>query len=521
MRTGWPNIGPPVRSDPVSDLRTNSGAAADLLVELQRDGGEPLHRQLEGAIRSRIRDGRLRAGTSLPSTRRLAAELGVSRGVVVETYQQLAAEGYLASRSGGYTRVALDLDARDAHDAGAAHDSRHAAPSPTAWRAPSTPRTTAPRPPLIDFKYCEPDVTQFPRTAWLRSLRRAVHETPASELAYPTGHGAPALHLALTDYLNRARGTSTRPGNVVVCTGFTQGLALLCQVLAARGARRVAVEDPSDPEIRQVPIDAGLEVVGVPVDDDGLRTDVLPALDADALLLTPAHQCPTGAVLSADARAAVVDWARRHDALVVEDDYDSEYRYDRPPVGALQGLAPDHVVYAGSVSKTLSPGLRLGWLVAPGHLVDELAAAKKVADRGSPVLDQIAFADFLARGELDRHMRRMRPVYRRRRDALLTALREELPEVRPSGVSAGLHLTAWLPPDLDEAAVVAGAARQDLKVYGIADYRLPHGSDGNGNGRRAEGPPGLLFGYASIEEARIRDGIARLAEVIAELRVRS
>ena len=478
--------------------------AADLVVELRRDGTEPLHRQLEAAIRSRIRDGRLRAGTSLPSTRRLGGALGVSRGVVVEAYQQLAAEGYLASRSGGYTHVAPDL-AADA--------------TPTPDRTPATATASRPPPdrPWIDFKYCQPDVTQFPRTAWLRSLRRAVYEAPDEQLAYPTGHGVTELRQALADYLNRARGTSARAEDVVVCSGFTQGLALVVQVLAGRGATRVAVEDPSDPEIRQVPIDAGLEVVGVPVDEGGLRVDLLGRIDADALLLTPAHQCPTGAVLSAEARTGVLDWARRRGALVVEDDYDSEYRYDRPPVGALQGLAPDLVVYAGSASKTLSPGLRLGWLVAPEHLVDDLAAAKKTADRGSPVLDQIAFADFLDRGELDRHMRRMRPVYRRRRDALLAALATRLPDLRPAGVSAGLHLTAWLPPEVDEAAVVAGAAERGLKVYGLADYRLGADPGGPGGpGGRPAPEPGLLFGYASLTERQIAEGIEVLAEVIAE-----
>jgi GntR family transcriptional regulator/MocR family aminotransferase len=499
----------------MSDLRTNSGMATDLLVELRRDSAEPLHCQLESAIRAGIRGGRLRAGTSLPSTRRLAAELGVSRGVVVETYQQLVAEGYLTSRTGGYTQVAATWDtgagAGD-HGRGLGNPGSPDGPGRAATASGSggpeaaAPVTTGPR---IAFKYCQPDVSQFPRAAWLRSLRRAVNEAPDDRLVYPSGRGVPELHQALADYLNRARGCSARPENVLVCSGFTQGLALIAQVLVAGGAKRVAVEDPSDDEIRQVPVDAGLELVGVPVDEHGVRVDVLHETDADAVLLTPAHQCPTGGVLSAEARAAVLDWARRRGALVIEDDYDTEYRYDRAPIGAMQGLAPDHVIYAGSASKTLAPGLRLGWLVAPSRLVDALAEAKKTADRGSPALEQVAFADFLARGELDRHMRRMRPVYRRRRDALLAALADRLPELRPAGISAGLHLAAWLPPDLDEAAVVDAAARRDLAVYGIGPYRL----DGTGD-------PGLLFGYASLTEQAIAEGIAILADVIADLRSR-
>jgi GntR family transcriptional regulator/MocR family aminotransferase len=220
--------------------------------------------------------------------------------------------------------------------------------------------------------------------------------------------------------------------------------------------------------------------------------------------VTPAHQFPVGGALPAAARFALIEWAARHDTVIIEDDYDAEYRYDRAPVGAMQGLAPDRVIYAGSVSKTLAPGLRLGWLLAPERFVDALAAAKLSADRGSPVLDQLAFADFLARGEFDRHLRRMRPIYRRRHDTLLGALAEKLPDVRPVGDAAGLHLLALLPPDLDEYAVVTAAAEQGVGVYGIAPYRL------------TPGPPGLLFGYAALNERDIVAGIETLAEVLAQ-----
>jgi GntR family transcriptional regulator/MocR family aminotransferase len=212
-------------------------------------------------------------------------------------------------------------------------------------------------------------------------------------------------------------------------------------------------------------------------------------------------------VLSAEARAAVLRWAAARGALVLEDDYDAEYRYDRQPVGAMQGLAPDRVVYAGTASKTLAPGLRLGWFVLPRHLVDEFAAAKVLADRGSAALDQLTFADFLTRGEFDRHLRRMRPVYRRRRDALLGALAERLPGLRPAGVAAGLHLVAWLPPDLDEAAVIAAAARHGVGINGVTAYRLDR-----------PGPGGLIFGYSSIGERAVRRGVDLLAEAVAEVR---
>jgi GntR family transcriptional regulator/MocR family aminotransferase len=234
----------------------------------------------------------------------------------------------------------------------------------------------------------------------------------------------------------------------------------------------------------------------------------LQGLDADALVLTPSHQWPTGGVLGPEARAAVLRWARQRNALVIEDDYDAEYRYDRAPIGAMQGLAPNHVAYAGTASKTLAPGLRLGWLVLPPRWVDAVATAKIDADRGSPVLDQLTFADFLVHGEFDRHLRRMRPVYRRRRAALLAAVQRRLPDLEPAGAAAGLHLVTWLPPDLDESVVVAAAAARGVGVYGIRPYRLDH----------RLGRDGLIFGYASLNERAIAEGVNELAEVIAALR---
>jgi GntR family transcriptional regulator/MocR family aminotransferase len=476
----------------MADTRTNSGPATDLLVELRRDARVPLHGQLATAIREGIRSGRLRPGNSLPPSRTLAAGLGVSRGVVVEAYEQLTAEGYLAARPGGYTRVAPGLRS-----------------------APATP-PPAPGPAVrVDFSPCRADVSHFPRAAWLRSVRRALHEAPHERLGYLGGQGAPELRRALADYLDRARGTVAEPDRVVVCSGFTQGLGLVSRVLASAGVRRIAIEDPSDPDLRRVPAAAGLEVVGIPVDRDGIAVDALLRSRADAVVVTAAHQCPTGAVLSAEARTALVEWATRRGGWIVEDDYDAEYRYDRAPIGALQGLAPDHVIYAGSASKTLAPGLRLGWLVAPARLVDDLAAAKQAADRGSPVLDQLAFADFLSRGELDRHLRRMRPLYRRRRNTLLDALATHLPSLRPAGVSAGLYLTAWLPPDLDEAEVVDAAARHGVRLYGVAPYRVRPDSPGAPG---ASAGPGLIFGYGDLPEPAITEGITTLATVIAGLR---
>jgi GntR family transcriptional regulator / MocR family aminotransferase len=475
---------PGVRSDPVLLERTNL-RTADLMVPLRRDAGVALHRQIETWIREAIRAGRLPRGTSLPPTRVLARDLQVSRGVVVEAYQQLVAEGYLTSRPGGYTRVAAGSE-------------------PTA-RPPSPALADAP---WIDFCPCRADGSQFPRAAWLRSLRRVLTEASAEDFGYVRGRGAPALQHALAGYLNRVRGTSATPDQIVICNGYAQGIGLIIQTLRKAGAKRLAVEDPcADDDAVPVARAAGLEVVGVPVGERGISADALERIDADALVLTPSHQWPTGAVLSAEARAAVLRWAQRRGALIVEDDYDAEYRYDRAPIGAMQGLAPEQVVYAGTASKTLAPGLRLGWLVAPTHLVDDIAEAKALADRGSPVLDQLAFADFVARGEFDRHLRRMRPRYRRRRDTLVGALRERLPDFEPAGIAAGLHLVAYLPGDLDEATLVAAAARRGVALYGLTPYRVSHA-----------GRPGLIFGYATLDERTIGEGVAVLAEVVAEAR---
>ena len=464
----------------MAEIRTNSG----LLVVLRRDTRIPLHRQVETSIRDSIRAGRLARGATLPPSRALAADLGVSRGVVVEAYQQLAAEGYLASRAGGYTQVA------------AGHALAAAGPSPA--REPRSP---------IDLSYGRADVSSFPRAAWLRAIRGALADAPNSVFGYLTGSGVPQLRVALADYLNRVRGTLAQSDHIVICTGYAQGMTLLIGVLAAAGAKRLALEDPSScddalPAARA----AGLEVIGIPVDGDGIRVDVLRDSDADAVILTPSHQWPTGSVLSAGNRAAVLRWATQRGAIIIEDDYDAEYRYDRTPVGALQGLAPDHVVYAGSASKTLAPGLRLGWLALPGHLAGPVAAAKIAADRGSPALDQLAFADLITRGEFDRHLRRMRPVYRRRRDALLAALARRLPWLEPAGISAGMHLVTWLPPHLDEATVVAAARRAGVGIDAVGPYRIAN-----------PGPGGLIFGYATVGEQAIAEGIDRLARAIGEM----
>jgi GntR family transcriptional regulator / MocR family aminotransferase len=485
---------------------TNLSPVSALAIDLNREGADALHRQIEASIRKRIRSGALPAGVALPATRTLASNLGVSRGVVVEAYAQLVAEGYLTSRSGGYTQVAPAL-ARPARPRPAAIE-----PPPDGSGSPVANPSGAPwsgrARPAVDFGYGRGNLSAFPRGAWLRSVRRVLTQTPDDRLGYIDGRGAPELRSALADYLNRVRGTHAEAETVLVTNGYAQAISLLLGVLAARGATAVAVEDPSaSDDARPSARALGMRITGVPVGGDGVEVDALSALRADALILTPSHQWPTGGVLSPATRAAALAWAQRTGALVIEDDYDAEYRYDRPPVGAIQGLDPDRVVYAGTASKTLAPGFRLGWLVLPRHLVEPVAKAKLLADRGSPILDQLTFADFLSRGEFDRHLRRMRPLYRSRRDALLAALAEHVPDLEPAGIAAGLHVMAWLPDHLREDEVIAAAAGEGVAVAGVAPYRIAPSARG-----------GLIFGYSNLSERAIADGVARLGRAIARLR---
>lgn len=460
------------------------GRAIELLLTLDRSGGsvEPLHAQIERQLREGVRDGRLARGTRLPATRELARQLDVSRGVVVEAYAQLTAEGYLATRRGAGTVVA--------------EGPRRVAPP----RPAALPRTVP-----EDFHPGMPDLASFPRAAWTRSLRAAARDAPDAALGYVDPTGAPALRVALARYLGRARGVAADADQLVVTGGQQQGVALLARALRRRGARRVAVEDPGFLVHRATLSHHGLEPVPVPVDEHGLRTDALAGVAAGAVLVTPAHQAPLGSVLAPARRAALLAWAERNDAFVIEDDYDAEYRYDREPVGALQGLAPERVAYTGGASKVLAPGLRLGWLALPRALVDAVRTEKTFDDLGSPVLEQLALADFLERGELDRHLRRMRPRYRARRDALVAALAEHLPSWRVDGVAAGLHTVALLPADADERALLARARRRDMVLHGLSWYRV------------RPGPPGLVLGYGALAEPALAHAVRRLAAVYDSL----
>jgi GntR family transcriptional regulator/MocR family aminotransferase len=456
-------------------------------VELDRGGELSLGEQLVGSIRESIRSGRLPAGMNMPSTRGLATELGVSRGIVTEAYGQLAAEGYLTTRQGAPVRVSAAVRAATA-------------------RAPA-------RSLLQSFPYHFhpglPDLAGFPRERWLRSLRAALRESPLDALGYGDPRGLPELREALTDYLGRVRGAAADTEQMTICTGFMQGFSLACAVLRGHGVESIALEDPGWHVHRLIAEQAGLGVVPIPVDEEGLRVDELIASDAVVVVVTPAHQFPTGAVLSPARRAALVEWAESEERLIVEDDFDAEYRYDRVGVGALQGLAPERVLYIGSASKRLTPGMRLGWMLAPSWLVWQLATAKAVHDGGSEVVGQLALRDFIARGELDRHVRRMRARYQRRREALLEALARHLPDVRISGPThpaAGLFELVTLPDGVDEPALIKAAAALGAGVEGLALHRFAHGA-----------PPGIVLGFGNLSEPALAQGMRLLGEAYAEV----
>ena len=457
----------------------------ELLLKLDRRSAAPLHAQVESQIRAAIRSGRLAAGAGLPSTRALAEEMGVARGVIVEGYAQLRAEGYLEIRSRGRTFV-----------------SGLATGAETVSAAPAS----APAAIRYDFHPGLPDLEGFPRGAWARALRHAVRTLPAAELGYGDLRGASLLREALAGHLGRARGVVADPGRMMITQGFSQALALACGALRARGVRHIAVEEPCLAPHRAIVESAGLATVPIPVDEHGIRAGELEGSAAGAVLVTPAHQFPLGVVLAPHRRSQLVEWARRHEAFIVEDDYDAEYRYDRGPVGAMQGLAPERVVYGGSASKTLAPALRIGWLVLPDELIGATVERKAVAGQ-APVLDQLALAELISRGDFHRHLRRMRRRYRERRDAMLAALDDHLPEARLGGVAAGLHVVAQLPSGADEAGILAAAYERGVSAHGLSWHRAePDPSR-----------PGLVLGYAGLGVTGIGRGIERLAGAVRSI----
>jgi GntR family transcriptional regulator/MocR family aminotransferase len=402
---------------------------------------------------------------------------------VVAAYEQLAAEGYFIAHRGSGTAIAL---------------LRHTLP-----KAAVDEKTAVPA--RFNFQPGVPDLNAFPRAAWLSSFRRTLRELPAAMLGYPDHRGPLVTRRELASYLARSRATIGDAEQIVLCAGFTQALELVAQLFRARKIRRVAIENPGFGNLRRVFTRVGIATECIPLDEHGLSIERLQESKAEALVVTPAHHYPTGASLSAPRRIALLEWAERRNALLVEDDYDSELRFDRPPLGALQGLAPRRVIYVGTASKSLCPGLRLGWMLASRDLSSDLAQLKRQNDGGAPTLEALTFGEFVRSGAFERHIRTMRSLFRMRHATLTAALRKHLPALQVSGIPAGMHVLLSLPAGCDEARIVAEAREASIRVLDTQQYWMT-------SGKRA---PALVLGYGQLDDERVAEAVVQLAKVIS------
>jgi GntR family transcriptional regulator / MocR family aminotransferase len=459
-----------------------TNCASDVLLDLAGPGG-PLHVQLTRAMREAIRSGRLQAGSTLPPSRRLASELGCSRWVVTEAYAQLAAEGYVTAAAGSGTRV-RDVSGEAMRDQ----------PLPAASETAGSARV------LLDLAPGLPEIRAFPMRQWISAVRSAAAGMASADLGYPDPAGHPYLRQVLAGYLARVRGAEADAANVVITAGATDAIGLLCRVLRMCGHSAVAVEHPGWHRLREVLTTAGLGAVPIPVDDQGLRAGLLYGHDAvRAVIVSPAHQFPAGVVMSPQRRAMLLAWARDSGGLIIEDDYDAEFRYDRRPVGVLQGAGQSSVALIGSVTKTLSPAMGVGWMVTPPG-VTPLVHAAIVRPSGPPVIDQLAFAAFLRSGHYDRHLRAARIRYRARRSRLVEAIATHLPDCRITGAAAGLHMLMHLPAGADAASAARLALAAGVKVANLDIYRftpIPH-------------EPALVLGYGNLGDHQVEPAVARL-----------
>ena len=475
-------------------------------------------------LRRAISDGRLPVGSKLPATRVLAGELRVSRGVVTEAYQRLIEDGQLAGRGRAGTRVVAAPIAMPAPEQAGPPDGEF-----TRTGTPAGP----PRPPgpaifpyalgagvfdslraaqcRIDLSPGVPDLAAFPRAAWLRAERTVLSALSPASFSYGDPRGAPVFRAAVTHWLARNRGIRVDPAEVIIVAGVAQALALLARALRQSGLSAVAVEDPGSLGARQQLQSWGVDTPPVPVDARGLRVGELRASGAAAVMLTPAHQFPTGVVLDGARRRELRQWAR-DGGLIIEDDYDAEHRYDRPPVPALRAALPEQVCYAGSVSKLLAPALRTGWLLVPPGYRDAIVAAKRDTDLGNAVLPQLVLAELMESGELERHLRLLRKRHVRRRDAMIQAIGTHLPQARVHGAAAGLHLTLTF----DALASSPDPAGPDPADVELAAAALDRGVKVQPLSWHSQGPcaPGLVLGYAASTPAEIHDGVALIGALL-------
>ncbi|MEJ2855443.1 MULTISPECIES: MocR-like pyridoxine biosynthesis transcription factor PdxR [unclassified Saccharothrix] len=447
--------------------------------ELLLPGGLAGRRAVESELRRAVRDGRLKPGTRLPSSRDLADQLGVARGTVTSAYTQLVGEGYLEAKRGSGTTVTAACD----------------------WPNTFPTATDQPRPWRYDLRPGVPALSAFPRDEWLQATRTALTALTADDLGYPDPAGFAPLRQELADYLGRVRAVAAHPSDVVVVNGAAQGISLLGRVLRAAGHTSVAIEEPSHYGAADMLRSHDLALHPIPVDDKGIRVTELSTTDTRAVLVTAAHQFPLGVVLHPDRRRALLDWARERDAVIIEDDYDAEHRYDRPATGAMQALDPSRVAYQGSTSKVLAPALRLGWLVLPPALREAVVERKRLDDLGSGTLHQAAFTQLLRSGGYDRHLRRTRQLYRARRDALLDELARVRPDWTPIGVAAGLHVVLRLPDGTDDRDLSTRLARAGINAPPLSDYA------------RVPTFPGLVLGYAATTPDRLRRAVQEIDEL--------
>jgi GntR family transcriptional regulator/MocR family aminotransferase len=475
---------PAPRSVQLTDLITAPRGARPPIqaewISLQRFDGETLRAALARTLREAILSGALRSGVRLPASRALATQLRVSRGVVSDAYQLLEIQGFLVSRSRAAPVVAR-LPSRSA-----------------AYAVPEVD----PGPPRYDLTPTAPDVRLFPLRRWTLATQQVARRAGVAALDYRDSRGEYALRAALADHLGRTRGVVADPAQILIVQGTAQSVDLLLRILRARGKTRIAVEDPSHRTQHERIKAMGLELVAQSVDDQGL---VVEGLAADAVLVTPAHQFPTGCVLSDERRTQLIAWAQLNDGLIIEDDYDSEFRFDRKPVQALQGVAPDHVVQLGTISKTLAPALRLGWMVVPADFIDEAVSMKRLLDDFSPALDQLTLAELIKRGDYDLQVRRARNVYRLRRDRTLASLNTNVPGLAPEGIAAGVHLLLRFPAGVDDAAVALAAREAGIRVPALSYFHIRPATTG-----------GLVIGYGRVHESAIDDAIGALAQVLGQ-----
>ena len=456
--------------------------ALHIALEVARDSSRSLTSQIQEFIKTGISEGTLHPGTRLPSSRRLAGDLAVSRSVVVEAYGQLVAEGYLETAHGSGTRVVS-----------------HLGRAPAGTALPDEERESRVR---WDLRPGGSSPPAFPRREWLRCYQRVLQSAGAAGESSSPPAGETLLRRELSAYLGRVRGVRTSPEQIVVVPGSAQTLRLLCAALPRLGIDTIAVEDPGHPGQRRLLREGGLRAVTVPADGNGLDVEALAASGARAVLVTPTHQFPLGVTLSDARREALVRWARDVDGWVIEDDHDGGLWYERGsrPL-ALQRQLPGQVVYAGSASKSLSPGLRLGWLTAPEPMRAHLLNAHMRHDLGTEVFSQLAFGELLRTGLFDRHLRRLNTLGRDRRDALEQAVRRHLPGAEVLGAAAGLHAYVRLPRQTDEAALVAGALRRSVLVCGAAAFHArTHGR-----------VPGLVVGHAHLPRSAVEEAVGALA----------